>query len=198
MSIQRLPQRLGHGKEVLCFEPSSDIQKVERVSLLPPHFEHHLRSSHSVIEHLRILASASDVERHSYDVEVEGLSGREEGRTGFDGRSELESETTEGFGIVGEDSKDEFRSRVEFGDLEKFVGVVEGHGVDAEGTSGSDEGGWFTRVGEDDLVGGGREREGEDRGHLGLGGTIEAGSEEGEELEDERIGVALDGCKGAK
>ena len=82
---------------------------------------------------------------------------------------------------------------MKFGDLEKFVGVVEGHGVDSEGSSGSDEGGWFAGVGEDDLVGGGRGREGEDGGHLGLGGAIEAGSEEGEELEDEGIGVALDG-----
>jgi hypothetical protein len=136
------------------------------------------------------------VKGDSNNVESELPRELEQALAALDGRAKLETEPAERLGVVGKDSKDELRGRVVFGDLEKLVGVVECHGIDAERLGGSDEGDGLAGVGEDDSGGWRRGGEGEDSKDLGLGGTVEARPEESKKLDDEGVGVAFDGWRG--
>lgn len=191
--LDRLAQDGRDRLKVVVLEPAADVEEVALEPLLFGDVERPPRAPDGVSKEGRVRAPAPDVEADARDADPKRLSPAEEGAHLAEGGAELESEAAERARVVGEDAEDHLGFGVELCNLEELVRVVERHAVDAVRGGVADEGGGFAGVGVDDAGGGDGVGEGEDGGDLGLGGAVEAEAHRGEELEDMRVGVALDG-----
>lgn len=137
-----------------------------------------------------VAGAGADVEAHTDDVEAQFFGEGEQFDGGIQRSSEFHAEAAQAGGVIGDDAEEELGIGEELLDLVELVGVIEGHLLDAAvgGVAHVRLGLAGLRV--DDA--GGVDAHLEDLLDLGLGGTVEAGSELGEEADDFGVGVALD------
>lgn len=106
--------------------------------------------------------------------------------------TELDPERTETLGVVRQNTNDELRTRVSALDLVQFVGVVEGHHLDALVGGVSNERNGFARVGKYD-AGGVNPSNLEDVGNFVDRRAVETGTHSSKEANDVGVRVAFDG-----
>jgi hypothetical protein len=192
VDLQAVPEDLAHLVKHDRLEPSADVQKGESVPLGFTHLEYLLGPPDGVCELHRVLAARTDVEGDPDDVQTELFGELDQTGASRQGSSKLEAESTERFGIVRQDSEDQFGTPMRPGNLVQLVGVVKRHHFDPAIGRGSDEANGLARVGKDDPVRGRRRGEREHRIDLGDRGAVERGAHEGQQVKDNGGRVTLD------
>ena len=141
-----------------------------------------------------VLAGAANVERDSDDVEVESLGSREELLALRDLSTVLKAQGDASIGVVSTDAEDALEPGVEGGDLVELALSVKGGVLDSVLLGKANVRGTLGGVGKDDAAG--IHSHLEHHLELSLRGAVKASTHGIEELEDTRLGVALDSVKG--
>jgi len=118
---------------VVSWPSSTKIQDRKIESNFFSLLENSVSASDGRDKRIRAHASTSDVERNSYNVEVEFLGEDQEVSGNVQWGSEFGAESADGFGVIGDNSEEQAGSREDFGDLREFVSVIESHHLDVAG-----------------------------------------------------------------
>jgi hypothetical protein len=160
--------------EVVVLESSSDVQQIEREPFLLAYIERPSSSTDRVSEKGGILATTSTVERDSDHVDIELLRLAEKTAYFRKRSTELETQSTEGGRVVGEDSENHLGRGVVLLDLDEFVTVVERHTIDVVLGGVTNERGGLAGVRVDDSGGRNLSREVQNGCDFGLRRAVES------------------------
>jgi len=192
--VEGVAEDSSHGLEGIAAEATTNVKGAHGESKVAGLLENGVGVADGLEEGERVRGARANVEADANNVETQVLGQSEETLGGVHGSTKLHAEAAQRLAVVGHDAEEELSSWIELGDLVELIGIVKSHLFDAHRLDVSDIRVSLAGLGVDDAVG--AKSCGQDLLNLGLGGTIEAGSELRQKLDDLRIGVALDGIEG--
>jgi len=134
------------------------------------------------------------VETDTDQVEVQFLGSSDEILTHVDGASKLGGESAYRVGVVGNNTKNQFRFRIAFSNLNELVTIIECHHFDTARFSILDVRSHLSGIGIDNSLGGNTTSK--DLLNLRSAGTVKVDVHAGKGLDDGSVGVALHGVEG--
>lgn len=190
--VESVSEHGSHGLKSVSSEATANIEGSHVESNFVTLLEDRMGITHSLVKSQGIRSTRANVEAHTNNVETEVLGKGKETLGGVHSSSKLHAEAAKAFAVVGHDAEKELGAAVELGNLVKLIGVVKCHLLDTHRLDVSDVGVGLAGLSVDDAIGAEACRK--DLFDLGLGGTIKTSAKLGEELNDLRVGVALDRC----
>ena len=173
-------------------EPSADIQSVEAEAKLGGLVKDPTSVPHSVVERIGVRGTGADVEGHTDNLQLKLLGKLEKLRHGLEGGAILHAQLDNALRIIGGNAEVQLGVGEVLLDLVQLVMVVKSHLLDAVLGGVADVRLGLARLGKDNAVRVDAGRE--DQFNLGLGGTIEARAQFGQEPDHGRVGIAFDRC----
>jgi len=173
--VEGVAEDSSHGLEGIAAEATTNVKGAHVEPELVGQLEDGVGVAHGLVEGKRIRGTRSNVEADANNVETKILGQGEKTLSGVHGGTELDAEAAQRLAVVGHDAEEELSSWIELGDLVELIGIVKSHLFDAHRLDVSDIRVSLAGLGVDDAVW--AKSCGQDLLNLGLGGTIEAGSE---------------------
>ena len=191
VGVNSLAERGSHGLEQVARKATANIKVAKLVTDGGRLVENAARILHGFDEGRRIGGARANVEADAHHVEAKLAGEREQVRSAIERGAKFEAEAAERRGVIGEDAEVQLGVGEQGLDLVQLVGIVKGHLLDTlfGGVANVRAGLARLRVNDASRV----NAQVEHLIDLGLRGAIEAGAERGEQAEDLRVGVALDG-----